>query len=1100
MRIEPAAWPAAAMACLLAWACAPVTPDSEARFERLVPSDTGVRFANTLEDEPEFNILDYLYFYDGGGVALGDINRDGLPELFLTGNQVPNRLYLNTGNLRFEDITETAGILHEADHWSTGATMADVNGDGWLDIYVCQVHHRNKRGHNLLYINNGDLTFREEAAAYGLDFEGLSTQAAFLDYDRDGDLDLYLLNHAVHTQESFVRSWRRTIDAPRAGDRLYRNDGDFFVNVTSEAGIFSSQLGYGLGLAISDINQDGWPDIYVGNDFHENDYLYFNNGDGTFAQALQRVIGHTSQSTMGVDIADVNNDGRADILALDMLPPDLATYRRSAGPDPEDVARIKRDFGYAPQHARNTLQLHRGYDEEGYPLYSEIGIYAGIHATDWSWAGLFADLDNDSWKDIFVTNGIPGRPNDLDYLSYTSEPAVQRTLYTGSFEEQLAVSARMPPLRIANYAFRNGGDLKFEDVTARWGLDEAGYYNGATYGDLDGDGDLDLVVSNINEAAWIYRNNSGPGNHLQVTLVGNSPNTTGIGARVLVHAEGRQQMQEQMPTRGFQSSVAHVLHFGLGEAATIDSVLVHWPSGAAQTLNSVSPNQRLVLREEEAANARPPAKRGAAPLFRANRTVRGLDFRHQENEFYDYSHQPLLPHRLSTRGPALAVADVDGNGLDDVFLGGAHGQPGSLFLQRTQDEFTRASEQVFEFDADSEDVGAAFLDANLDGDPDLYVVSGGGQFKEGDPALEDRLYLNTGGGIFERSRISLPRSDGCCVAASDFDSDGDLDLFVGSYSVPGSYGKSPASHLLRNDGAGVFTHVAEEAAPTLPDLGMVTGAVWADITGSEASDLVVVGEWMPVTVLENAGGRLLPAEVGLGETSGWWRSVVADDFDADGDVDLVAGNLGLNAVVRAPLELYVGDFDQNGASDPVVAALLGGTLYTWARREDLLRQIPPLAQVLLTNESYANASLHDVIDDAALEASLHQRVDVLASLYLENQGPAGFSARPLPAQVQWSPLMTMLSRDLNGDGWLDLLFAGNFYGANSAQGRYDASLGGVLLGDGNGQFSYMPREKSGLGLRSETRSMDIVSTGGAATNIIVAINNAHAEIIGMRLR
>ena len=1098
MQTESLLWRSLLIACLLASACTSAPRESGTLFTRLSPRETGVTFANTLVNEPGFNILDYLYFYDGAGVALGDINGDGLPDLFFVGNQVSNRLYLNKGSLRFEDISDAAGIVHRADEWSTGVTMADVNGDGWLDIYVCQVHHRTKGGHNLLYINGGDLTFSEEAAAYGLDFAGLSTQAAFFDYDRDGDLDLYLLNHAVHTRESFVRSWRRTIDAPRVGDRLYRNDNGLFRNVTSEAGLYSSLLGYGLGLAISDINEDGWPDIYVGNDFHENDYLYFNSGDGTFSQALQRVIGHTSQSTMGVDVADINNDGRVEILALDMLPPDIATYRRSVGPDPEDVARIKRDYGYAPQYARNTLQLHRGYDAEGYPLFSEIGLYAGIHATDWSWAGLIADLDNDGWKDIFVTNGIPGRPNDLDYLAYTSQPAVQRILYTGSLQEQLAVSASMPPLSIPNYAFQNGGDLTFSDRTAQWGLDHPGFSNGAAYGDLDGDGDLDLVVNNLNETAWIYLNNGGSGNYLAVTLRGAGQNTTGIGAKVLVHAGGRMLFQEQMPTRGFQSSVPHALHFGLGEWTTVDSVTVIWPRGQFQTRRAVTAGQTLVLRQDEAAAPYAFGKPGSRPMFRDITREAAPDFQHRENEFEDYALQPLIPHRHSTRGPALAVADMNGDGLDDYFLGGAHGQAGTLFIQSPAGSGRAIAQDVFNQDAGQEDVDAVFFDADADLDLDVYVVSGGGQTKDGETLLEDRLYLNEGNGRIRRSRQNLPRADGCCVAAADFDNDGDLDLFVGSRSVPGAYGRRPTSFLLENDGNGRFSNVAEELAPALLEAGMVTAAVWADVTGTNEQDLVLVGEWMPVTVLENDGGRLQPVDLGLARTGGWWHSILAGDFDADGDLDLVAGNLGTNSILQpaesAPIELFVHDFDDNGTADPIVAVPVNGVLYSWARKEDLLKQIPAMADLLPTNASYAAARLSTLFEAEALRASDRGRAETFTSVYLENVGDQGFKGHPLPAEAQWSPVTTLLAEDFNGDGHRDILLAGNFFGANSVQGRYDADHGGLFLGDGRGAFAAVPAEESGFAVRGQARKMQFVRTGDHTHAIIIARNNEGLQV------
>lgn len=1091
---------------LIISACNATTQDADALFSLLNEQETHLSFINWVEDEPDFNILEYLYFYDGGGVAIGDVNNDGLLDIFLTGNQVPNKLYLNRGRFRFEDISDKAAVGGSDNEWSTGVTMADVNGDGWLDIYVCQVNYKSKKGHNLLYINNQDSTFTEQAAAYGLDFEGLSTQAAFFDYDRDGDLDLYLLNHSVHTRESFVKSWRRIVDAPRVGDRLYRNDGGRFTNVTAEAGIYSSVLGYGLGLAISDINHDGWPDIYIGNDFHENDYLYFNNGDGTFSEALQRVIGHTSQSSMGNDIADFNNDGRVDIVSLDMLPAELATYRKSGGPDPDDLARIKRNFGYAPQYARNTLQVNRGVDREGFPLFSEIGLYAGIHATDWSWAALFVDLDNDGWKDLYVTNGIPRRPNDLDYIEYISQPTIQQVLNEGSSEEQREVTMRMPTLNISNYAFRNNGNETFTDRAEDWGLGTQGYSNGAAYGDLDNDGDVDLVVNNINRPAFIYRNNSeaaGGGHYLTVSLKGEGQNTTGIGTKILIHADGKLLYQEQMPTRGFQSSVPHTLYFGLGELEMLDSLLVIWPDGRFQRLSRVGVDQPLILRQSDAEGSYSYTKQEVEEgLFREVTSPFALDFRHREDDFVDYEAQPLIPHKLSTQGPALAVADVNGDGLDDFYIGGAHHQAGKLFIQLRGGGAISSSEDPFIQDRESEDVDAAFFDADGDGDVDLYVVSGGGRYAVGDPVLQDRLYLNDGEGQFSRSSEHLPGfyADGCCVAPADYDNDGDIDLFVGSRSIPGSYGRTPASYLLENDGTGVFTDVTQEKARTLLDVGMVTDAIWTNVTGSGDLDLVIAGEWMPITVLQNSGGTLksVTDDIGLAASSGWWNSLLADDFDGDGDVDLVAGNLGTNSVFQAsenaPLELFVDDFDYNATSDPMVAEYRNGRLFTWARRDELLEQVPGLAKKLSTYTLYSGLTVQDLFDSEKLQRADRKSVYTFKSIYFENIGADGFKKHDLPIEAQWSPVMSMLSGDFNEDGHKDILTVGNFFGADTKQGRYDADYGMLLIGDGKGSFELCPVDKSKFIVRGEAREVRFIRMRGDERAVIVARNNDAPQI------
>jgi len=1101
--------PAWLLLLVLCAACGRSERDASTLFTRLGADATNVSFVNRVEDEPDFNPLDYLYFYDGGGVAIGDVNNDSLPDLFFTGNQVANKLYLNKGNFEFEDVTAQAGVGGDPDAWSTGVTMADVNGDGWMDIYVCQVHHRSKEGHNLLYINDGDGTFTERAQQYGLDFEGLSTQAAFFDYDRDGDLDLYLLNHSVHSRDTFRRAWRRIIDAPRAGDKLYRQEASGrFTDVTEKAGIYSSVLGYGLGLAISDINYDGWPDIYVGNDFHENDYLYVNNGDGTFSDSLQRVIGHTSRSSMGNDVADVNNDGRVDIVSLDMLPGDLETYRQSGGVDDEELAQIKRDFGYAPQYARNTLQLHRGRGPQGHSLFSEIGRYAGIHATDWSWAGLLADLDNDGWKDLVVTNGIFRRPNDLDYIEYISRPEVQRRLNQAPIDEQLQIARRMPSVKISNYAFKNNGDLTFTDRAAEWGLGAPSFSNGAAYGDLDNDGDLDLVVNNVNMAAFVYRNNSDTlrsGHYLTVALHGAGDNTSGIGAKVIIEAGGERLYQEQMPTRGFQSSVSHTLHVGLGAHAEVDSLLVVWPDGRFQRLYQVEANQRLDLWQRDAKGMYPYEQQPATtPYFEDVTAQAGVEFRHQENDPQDFKRHPLLPHALSTEGPALAIGDVDGDGRDDMYVGGARGQAGALFRQREAGRFEASDASVFRPDRDHEDVDATFMDVDGDGDLDLYVVSGGGDLEVGHRLLQDRLYLNDGTGQFTRSEGHLPvlRADGACVAAADYDGDGDVDLFVGSRSVPRQYGVSPESYLLENDGSGQFDDVTQARAPELQRIGMVTDAQWADIDGTGELDLVVAGEWMPITVFSNEGGEMVDATeaLGLSPSSGWWNTVRAADFDGDGDVDLMAGNLGTNSIFRAaeaaPLMLFVDDFDGNGTTDPILAEDIDGHLYTWARRDELLEQIPSLREQLPTYEAYADRTVSDLFGPEALQAATVKTAATLASSYFERR-EEGFERRALPQEVQFAPVQSLLAMDFDRDEDTDVILGGNRFKTDRKQGRYDASYGTLLRGDGKGRFSAIPLDGRQFILRGEVRGMDVLRAGEVVL-VAVARNDAPLQLFRLR--
>ncbi|PYO96125.1 MAG: RNA-binding protein, partial [Gemmatimonadetes bacterium] len=878
-------------------------------FELLPPERTGVTFANRLPDDTAFNILTYMYSYDGGGVAVGDVNNDGLPDLYFTSNVGPNRLYLNRGDYRFEDVTDRAGVA-DPDGWKTGVTMADVNGDGYVDIYVSAVDYLTMHGHNVLYINNGDGTFTDRTKEYGLDFAGFSTQALFFDYDGDGDLDMYLLTHSAHPERESATHVSRGPHRPggRVGDRLYRNDGGHFVDVSERAGLYGGATRYGLGVVASDLNGDGCPDLYIANDFQEDDFLYYNNCDGTFTESIATSVGHTSHASMGVDAADFNNDGRPDLVVLDMLPDQEKILKTSANAESFDVYFRKLEAGYHPQYARNTLQLNRGHRR-----FSEVGYLAGVYATDWSWSPLFADLDNDGYKDLFITNGIYHRPNDLDYLAYVSDRVVQATLRGGIAGLRRALIDKMPHVPIASYAYRNNGDLTFTNQAQAWGLGQPGFSNGAAYVDLNNSGALDLVVNRIDAPAAIYRNRARElttNHYLQVVLRGSGANTAGIGAKVVIKpggTGGTMQLLEQMPTRGFQSSVDPRLHFGLGESTQIDSLIVTWPDRRRQVLTQVGVDRTLTLSQQDAAGPSPglrPGSVGHAPAsvtqpFFSDVTDRlALDFTHHENRFYDFHREPLIPHLLSTEGPALAIGDVDGDGRDDIYVGGAKWQAGRLLLQRPDGTFRPSLERAFQLDSLSEDVDAVFFDANGDGRPDLYVVSGGNEFEKDDAALQDRLYVNDGHGRFHRDSLALPRlsESGSCVVPGDWNGDGHLDLFVGRRVVTRHYGLTPRSYLLENDGTGHFRDVTLEKAPALAEVGMVASAAWVDYDHDGRLDLIVVGEWMPVRVFHQENGRLVDrtAEAGLMGTAGWWNSVTVADLNGDGRPDLVLGNLGLN--------------------------------------------------------------------------------------------------------------------------------------------------------------------------------------------------------------
>ncbi len=1069
-------------------------------FSRLPSSSTGIKFTNQITETRELNVFTYRNYYNGGGVAIGDLTGDGLPEVILTSNAGGARLYLNEGKFHFRDITEQAGLKDNA-VWTTGVTMADVNGDGRLDLYVCHAGQiEPARRANALWINHGAGAdsipkFTEEAKQYGVDDQGFSTHAAFFDYDGDGDLDLFVINNSPRPVSSFGQRNTRNERDQYGGHKLYRNDGGHFVDVSAQAGIYGSEIGFGLGLGVGDVNGDGRPDIYVSNDFFERDYLYLNKGNGTFDEVLDKEFNVDSYFSMGMDIADVDNDGWPDIYTTDMLPEDEYRLRTMSTFEGWDVYQAKVRDGYYYQHMRNMLQHN---NRNG--TFSDVGQLAGVSRTDWSWSALIADLDLDGRKDIFVSNGLVRDVTSQDYIAFLANQETMDDALKGGSMDFLKLINAMSSTPISNYAFHNLGRLSFANESKKWGLDTPSFSSGAAYGDLDGDGAPDLIVNNVNSEAFVYRNNARAmerNNHyLQVKLTGDGMNRFAIGAKVTLSLGSETLMQELYPARGFQSSVDYVLTFGLGARDTVSRLRVRWPDGKQSELTNVAANQRLTIDHAAAQVAAPDVVPVATPFVARVAGNNVIPFAHHENDFVDFDRERLIPKMLSTEGPALAVGDVNGDGLDDLYIGGAKEQAGALLLQQSNGSFAKSNAGVFEPDAISEDVGAIFFDADGDGDKDLYVVSGGSEYSALASALQDRLYLNDGRGHFTKSTDRLPVefNSGSRVVAVDYDGDGDLDLFVGGRQVPWRYGEDGTSMLLQNDGKGHFTDVTAQLAPELARAGMVTDAVWQDIDGDKRPDLVVVGEWMPVEVFHNdGGGRLTRMKVaGLEKSDGWWNRIVATDVDGDGRVDFVVGNLGLNTWLHAsaqePTTLTAKDFDGNGFIEQIIGYYAQGKRYPLVLKDDLIKSIPPLKARYLNYKDFARATLDDIFPAKDVAGAIQKAAYTFATSVVHNDGNGNFSVVPLPSEAQIAPVYGIVARDVDGDGKMDLLLAGNFDGFKPDIGRAHESQGLMLRGDGTGKFTAVESAPSGFVVPGQTRDMQIVK-GRGEERIVVARNN-----------
>ena len=1086
-----------------------VVEKKETLFTLLPPQETGISFVNTVENQRNFNIFKYRNFYNGGGVAIGDINNDGLQDIYLTGNMVPNKLYLNKGNFKFEDISESAGVKGNKP-WSTGVVMVDVNQDGLLDIYVCNAGNMEGNNHdNDLYINNGDLTFTEKANEYNLAKTGFTTHASFFDYDKDGDLDAYILNNSNipvsslgYAEQRQVRAqdWEGVPDIFKGvGDMLLRNDNGKFVDVSEEAGIYGSLIGFGLGVLVTDFNGDLYPDIYISNDFYERDYLYINQKDGTFKEEIKEWTSHLSLSAMGIDIADINNDGHNDIFITDMLPEEEQRVKSVMEFEGYNVFDLKQSKDFYQQYIQNTLQLNNGNG-----TFSEVAYYSGVDATDWSWAGLMFDMDNDGLKDIFVTNGINHDLTDLDFVDFFANEIVQKMALTGKKESIDSIINKMPVKPQPNYAYKNNGDITFKNANKEWGFELPTRSNGAAYGDLDNDGDLDLVINNVNTEAFVYRNNSDAqlsNNYIQLKFKGSEKNPFAVGTLAKFYFDGNVINQELIPSRGFQSSMEYGMTIGLGQTKALDSIRIVWPDDLTQKLENVKANQVLTLDHSQATETYKIPKKEVKKSFLSELDTKMMAS-HKEDGHNDFDYEGLIYQKLSQEGPALAVGDVNGDGNEDLFIGGAQGQPGTIYLHIGNGKVSPKNSADLEKDSALEDVTAAFFDANGDGHLDLIVGSGGNNVAQ-QRNYRARLYLNDGNGNFTKSENELPSTfkNISTISPFDFDGDGDVDLFIGSRSVVGVYGISPDHLLLENMGNGTFTNATERLGYDLKDAGMVTDSKWVDIDGDSKKDLILTAEWDTPKIYKNTGRRLTKMSSSLDSLYGWWNTVEAADLDGDGDLDLILGNQGLNLHYKptpeTPMKMWINDYDNNGTIEQITTLQKDGKDYPIHQKRELTEQLPTLKKQNLKASDYAGRTIQELFPKEVLDKSIVKNAVTSASVIAINEGGGKFTVQNLPPRVQLSCICDITCIDVNKDGNLDLIMAGNNFEFKPQFSRLDAGYGNLLLGDGKLGFEWEDFDTSGFKIRDEVKYLKQFKDKNGKVFVIAAINNNTPKIFAI---